>query len=85
MDYKKALEYYQNNNIKFDLIFLDPPYKKHIINDILDYLLNNDLLNNNALIICEFMEKEEFINERLKLYKEKKYGDKYVFIYKYGN
>ena len=85
MDYKKALEYYKENNIKFDLVFLDPPYKKHIINDILDYLLNNDLLNNNSLIICEFMEKEEFINERLKLYKEKKYGDKYVFIYKYGN
>lgn len=84
-DYKKALEYYKENNIKFDLIFLDPPYKKQIINNILDYLINNDLLNSNSLVICEFTEKEEFINDKLKIYKEKKYGDKIVFIYKYDN
>lgn len=85
MDYKKALDYYKNNNIKFDLVFLDPPYKKHIINEILDYLLNNNLLNNNGLVICEFMEKEEYLNNKLELFKEKKYGEKYVLIYKYGN
>ena len=84
-DYKKALEYYKDNNIKFDLVFLDPPYKKQIINNILNYLINNDLLNNNSLVICEFTEKEEFINDKLKLYKEKKYGEKIVFIYKYAN
>ena len=38
-DYKKALEYYKDNNIKFDLVFLDPPYKKQIINNILNYLI----------------------------------------------
>ncbi len=85
LDYKKALKYYKDNNIKFDLVFLDPPYKKHIINEILDYLLNNNLLENNSLVICEFMEKEDFINNRLTIYKEKTYGDKMVFIYKYGN
>ncbi len=85
LDYRKALEYYKNNNIKFNLVFLDPPYKKHIINEILDYLLNNNLLENNSLVICEFMEKEDFINNRLTIYKEKTYGDKMVFIYKYGN
>ena len=84
-DYKKALNYYKEANIKFDLVFLDPPYKKHIINDILDNLMKNDLLNNKALVICEFTEKEEFINEKVKLFKEKKYGEKYVFIYKYDN
>ena len=82
LDYKKALDYYKSNNIKFDLVFLDPPYKKHIINEILDTLLKNDLLNSNGLVICEFMEKEEFINDDLILFKEKKYGDKYVLIYK---
>lgn len=85
MDYKKALEYYKSKEIKFDLVFLDPPYKKHIINDILNYLVNNDLLNSNSLVICEFTEKEEYISDRLCLFKEKKYGEKYVFIYKYGN
>lgn len=82
LDYKKALSYYKSNNIKFDLVFLDPPYKKHIINEILENLLKNDLLSSNGLVICEFMEKEEFINDDLILFKEKKYGDKYVLIYK---
>ncbi len=84
-DYRKALEYYKNNNIKFDIVFLDPPYKKHIINEILEYLLENNLLNNNGLVICELTEKEEFINDKYVLFKEKKYGDKIVLIYKYGN
>jgi 16S rRNA (guanine966-N2)-methyltransferase len=85
MDYKKALEYYKNEKIKFDLVFLDPPYKNLIINEILTYLVKNDLLNNKALIICEFMNKEEYISEQLLLFKERKYGEKKVFIYKYDN
>ncbi len=85
MVYQKALEYYKDKNIKFDLVFLDPPYKKHIINEIIEYLLCNNLLNNHGLIICEFTEKEEYISNNLKLLKDKRYGDKYVFIYKYDN
>ena len=85
LDYKEALKYYKKNNIKFDLIFLDPPYKEHIINEIMDYLLENDLLNSNGLVICEFISKEDYLSDKIKLYKERKYGEKYVFIYKYGN
>jgi 16S rRNA (guanine966-N2)-methyltransferase len=84
-DYKKALNYYKENNIKFDLVFLDPPYKNNIINNILDYLINNDLLNNKALVICELTNREEYLNEKIVLYKEKTYGDKIVLIYKYDN
>ena len=85
LDYKVALDYYKKNNIKFDLVFLDPPYKEHIINEVLGFLIKNDLLNENSLVICEFIKKEDFINDKLFLFKEKKYGEKYVFIYKYGN
>ena len=84
-DYLEALKYYKNKNIKFDLVFLDPPYKEHIINEILDFLINNNLLNHNSLIICEFTNKEDYISNKLNLFKEKKYGEKFVFIYKYGN
>ena len=85
LDYKDALNYYKNNNIKFDIVFLDPPYKENIINEILNLLLENNLLNNKSLVICELTNKEVFINDKLVLNKEKKYGDKFVLIYKYGN
>ena len=84
MDYLKCLKYLKENNIKFDLIFLDPPYKEHIIESIIIYLIENKLLNTNALIISEIEGdklKEEYNNLVLKKYK--KYGKKEVYIYEY--
>lgn len=81
-DYLKALDYYKKQNIKFDLVFLDPPYKNHIINEILNYLLDNDLLNNKALVICEITSIESFDSDQLELYKSRRYGDKEVLIYR---
>jgi len=85
LDYKEALKYYQKNNLKFNIIFLDPPYKEHIINEILEFVLKNNLLINNGLIVCEVNQKEEYISNDLILLKEKKYGDKMILIYKFGN
>ena len=82
MDYKEALNYFKNKKIKFDLIFLDPPYKEHIITDILLFLEQNDLLNNNGLVICEMTNSDEYLSDNLVLFKDRKYGDKKVLIYK---
>ena len=81
-DYKDCLNYLKKQNIKFDLVFLDPPYKLDVCNDILLFLDNNNLLNNNALVICEITNNNllEEINH-LSLLKLKKYGEKYVLIY----
>ena len=83
MDYIKCLNYLKDEQIKFDLIFLDPPYKMDISDKIISFLLNNNMLNDKALIICEvtninFSEKID----SLSLIKSKKYGEKYVLIYK---
>jgi 16S rRNA (guanine(966)-N(2))-methyltransferase RsmD len=43
-DYKKALEYFKNNNISFNLIFLDPPYDMEVIESILMFIDENKLL-----------------------------------------
>ena len=45
MDYKQALNKFVNDKIKFDIVFLDPPYKLNIMKDLVDFLLNNDLIN----------------------------------------
>ena len=80
-DYMLALNDFCIKNTKFDLIFLDPPYKFNFINDILKYLYSNDLLNEYGLVVCEF-ENEIVDSEYFELYKSRKYGTKSVYIYK---
>ena len=83
LDYNKCLDYLHNKNIKFDLIFLDPPYKEDIINSIINKINEYDLLNNKGLIICELTNNNLFNNyEDLSIYKTRKYGDKEIIIYK---
>lgn len=79
-NYKQSLEEFKKNNIKFDLIILDPPYKLNLINDIIKYIYENNLLNKNGIIMCEY--EDEILNENsFNLFKHKKYGSKNVSIY----
>lgn len=41
---------------KFDIVFLDPPFRKGLVQEALDYLVNRNCLNAHALIYVE-MEK----------------------------
>ena len=82
MDYKEALNYYKNKKISFDLIFLDPPYKEHIIEEILMFIEENNLLREKGLVICELTNKLDYRSDKLILFKERSYGEKMVFIYK---
>lgn len=79
-DYKNALN---KINQKFDIVFLDPPYKLNLITPSIELLLKLNLLNDQSIIICEY-EKED-IKCNLKIIKEKKYGSKYIKIYRYEN
>lgn len=80
LDYKKALNYFKENNITFDVVFLDPPYKDKIIEETVTYLLDNNLLNDDAIIICEYEHDFNDKFDRLEIIKEKKYGYKFVKI-----
>ena len=79
-DYNNALEMFKNSNIKFDIIFLDPPYKLNLINDCLDKIIEYSLLNSGGIIVCEY-ENEQVKSDTLKLVKSRKYGSKNVSIY----
>lgn len=82
--YKQALKKFKEEKIKFDLIILDPPYKLNLINDVLKFIDENNLLNEDGIIICEY-ETEKVLNNNLDLIKEKKYGSKIVNIYSKSN
>lgn len=77
-DYKDALKEFQN--VKFDIIFLDPPYQMNLINPSIELILKYDLLKEDGIIVCEYETEEIFSS--LTLIKEKKYGSKIIKIYK---
>ena len=79
-DYREALEYFFNKKIRFDIIFLDPPYKLNLINKSIELIEKYNLLNDNGIIVCEY-EQEIFVSNYT-IIKEKKYGNKYIKIYK---
>lgn len=75
LDYLKCLN---TLDVKFDLIFLDPPYKMDVIPLILDIIIKKDLLTKNGLVICEC--ESDITYNGYELYKFKKYGSKKVYI-----
>ena len=81
-DFKDALEYFKDNNIKFDLVFLDPPYKDDYIDYSINYLLNNNLLNDKSIVVAEFENNIKTDYELLTIKKEKKFGYKKIVIFK---
>ena len=55
-----------NQNVKFDLIFFDPPYDNNFQNDVIKNIFLYELLSDNGILIVETKQQ---INERLELYK----------------
>ncbi len=82
LDYQKALLFFQEKQIKFDLVFLDPPYEENYIPFVLEHLVRDDLLKKDALVICEVLHRD-FLDEvkGYTIWKERQYKDKYVVIY----
>lgn len=77
-DYLMALEELKTK--KFDIIFLDPPYKDNLITPSIKKIIELNMLNKDGIIVCEY--ENEDIKCDLKLIKDKKYGSKKVKIYK---
>ena len=76
IDYKRFLK---STSSKYDVIFLDPPYRAGILNKAIRIIEERDLLQDGGIIVCEFEDVSIECNYRL--IKEKKYGTKSVKIY----
>jgi len=69
-------------NKKFDIIFLDPPYKIKDLNDVLDKIQKSMILNKNGIIILHRHKNEEDkFASNFKILERKKYGiSKIIFL-----
>lgn len=76
-DYSLALKYLAKNNTKFDIIYLDPPYKTDFAEKAIDEIINLNLLSKEGIIILETDDtnKEETIkNKNIQIFDKRKYG-----------
>lgn len=78
-----SIDYIKLSDKKYDLIFLDPPYNKGILTEILPSL--SDKLNDKGQIICEYEQNLELPEKikNLRLKKNYKYGKIKVSIFCY--
>ena len=57
--YDKALEHYKNNNIKFDIVFLDPPYMSDYSYKATQFIVENKMLSEGGFIVIETVPSGE--------------------------
>ena len=73
-------------NDKFDIIFLDPPYKDKDLDNVLNSIQNSKILNNKGVIIIHRHKSENNISLiDYKIIEEKKYGVSKIFFLSYLN
>ena len=70
---------------KFDLIFLDPPYKEKKLLHILDSIIESAILNNGGIIIIHRHKKDEGkFPDNFRIIEEKTYGVSRVIFGNYS-
>lgn len=72
----KALHILNKRELRFDLIFIDPPYQKVDYNKVINNLLKYNLLNNHCLVYCEHAPDEQIhsVSEHLEVIREITYS-----------
>lgn len=82
LSYIDALQKFSKQSVKFDLVYLDPPYKSDFAMNSLIYLAKNQLLCDGATVVVEHASQNDLQNlpECYIIEKSKKYGIAYVDV-----
>ena len=64
----------------FDVIYIDPPYKSGLYDDVLEIIRTKDLLSKDGFLILEHPKTLEINMQNYKIIKQKNYADKTITI-----
>ena len=81
-----CLAFLQKNRMKFDLIFVDPPYASGLYRPIFKALLQTQALKPTTLIICESGEEQVFgddaeLASSFSIVKQSRYSKTFITIF----
>tara|TARA_B100000945_G_C20247314_1_gene532782 strand:- start:37 stop:600 length:564 start_codon:yes stop_codon:yes gene_type:complete len=76
------ISFYKFNKEKFNIIFIDPPYKEQYINKILDQIYDEKLLLKNGIVIIHrHIKSDDLITKKFSILETRKYGvSKIIFL-----
>ena len=80
-DFLKEPENFNSLNEKFNIIFLDPPYKEKNINKLIEVIISSKILDKNGIIIIHRHKKDDVkISNKLKILDSRFYGVSKIII-----
>ncbi len=56
-DYKQIIGRFKNSKM-FDIVFIDPPFKLKVIDELIEYIIEYDLLADDGYIVCEYPKED---------------------------
>ena len=56
-DYAQIIKKFNGQKL-FDCIFLDPPFRMKVIDELITYIIENDLLADDGYIVCEYPKED---------------------------
>mgnify|MGYP001060978400 CR=1 FL=1 len=83
-DVCSALIKLSQNGSKFDIIFLDPPYGKGLVEETLKCIVSVDIMKPDTLIVAEHDVNDTVPDSvgNLKNFRQQKYGDTLISFYR---
>lgn len=84
-DAERAIHALAKRNLQFDLVFMDPPYAREKNTEIIKKLLDEGLLNRDAVIVVEHDRSRPVISpsDSIKIWKENQFGETSLSIFRY--
>ena len=80
-DFLKEPENFKYLNEKFNIIFLDPPYKEKNINKLIEAIISSKILDKNGIIIIHRHKKDNVeISNKLRIIDSRFYGISKIII-----